>query len=135
MSLVGANTPKDDPVDGVYVVRLSGNVNATAVARLEGLGASTADIGNTFTIGAGSPLFGSYVSYTTHWMGDTAQDSELQWNGLTYRAGVGSGSAGYMHSGLPAMSEGSSGEKHTDTIVLRADAGAHIEFRFKVRKD
>lgn len=134
MGKVGSNAAKITPEDGVYVVRLSGDATGSAVARPEGLGASTADVGNTFTLGVGNPIFEEYISYSTAWMGDTEQDAVLEWNGLSYRAGQGSGSAGYMHSSLPQLSEGSSGEKHNDTIVLAALPGAHIEFRFKVRE-
>lgn len=134
MGKVGSNAAKITPEDGVYVVRLSGDATGSAVARPEGLGASTADVGNTFTLGVGNPIFEEYISYSAIWMGDTAQDAPLEWNGLTYHAGRGSGTAGYAHSQLPLLSEGSSGEKHNDAIVLQAGPGAHIEFRFKVRE-
>lgn len=115
----------------IFVVRLAGDATGTATARIEGVGFSGADVGNTYTIGAGS-AFTDYVSYSAIWLGDTVQDAPLDWNGLSYRAGLGSGSAGYQHASLPSLGE-VLGETHTDTIALTANAGAFIEFRFKVK--
>jgi hypothetical protein len=108
----------------VYVVRLNGNTTGVSIPKLEGQTVTVADVGNTFT------LSGEYVSYVTQWLGDSVQDAILNWNGLQYLAGLGSGSATYQHALLPALTD-SENNIHNETIVLTADPGAFIEFRFK----
>lgn len=117
----------------VYVVRLDGNVSGVSNAKIEGKSFVTGDIGNTFSIGTAS-LFPEYVSYSAIWFGDTEQDARLDWNDISYLAGVGSGTAGYLHSSLPELTDSNNGEIHQSPIILLAQSGAFVEFRFKVRK-
>lgn len=117
----------------IYVVRLDGNVANTSTAKLEGQSLAVGDIGNTFSIGVGSP-FPEYVSYSAIWFGDTEQDARLDWNDISYLAGIGSGTAGYLHSSLPELTDGNDDETHESSITLLAQPGAFVEFRFKVRK-
>lgn len=129
---VGNNAEK--LLDGslIYVVRLDGNLTTPAQAKAEGDGFTVADAGNTFILG-GSGGFPEYVSYTSHWLGDSVQDAKIDWNGLEYHAGFGGGSAGYAQARLPALSESSQKEIHTQEIAIQANAGAFVELRFKVR--
>lgn len=108
----------------VFVVRLHGDVAGTATEVREGDGFTGANLGNTYT------LTGEYLSYDTAWMGDTNHNETLDWNGITYRAGIGSGSARYAHSQLPALTD--PGKLiHDNDITLTVSAGAFVEFRFK----
>ena len=116
--------------EDVYVVRLSGDATGASTARLEGSGFVAGDVGNTFTLG-GTGVFPEYTSYAAAWMGDTVQDAELRWNGVSYLAGAGSGSAGYQHALLPFL-RGDEGVLHDAEIVLTAQPGAFVEFRFTV---
>lgn len=108
----------------VFVVRLDGNKTGVSVAKIEGDALVAADIGNTFT------LSGKYLSYTTQWLGDSEQNAILDWNDISYLAGRGSGSAGYLHASLPSLTD-SENLIHDDEIVLTAQADAFVEFRFK----
>lgn len=108
----------------VFVVRLDGSKTGASVAKIEGDTLTAADIGNTFT------LTGEYLSYATQWLGDSEQDAVLDWNDISYLAGIGSGSALYQHALLPALTD-SENLIHDDEIVLTAQAGAFVEFRFK----
>lgn len=117
----------------IHVVRLAGSATGAATARLEGAGFDTADVGNTFSVGTGS-AFPEYVSYAVQWMGDSEAGAALDWNGLSYLAGVGGGSAGYAMAGLPLLSEGGDGSRQDAPITWTAQAGAFVEIRFKVVK-
>lgn len=117
----------------VYVVRLSGDATGTSNAIIEADGFAAGDVGNTFTLG-GASAFPEYVSYSAQWLGDSMQDAILDWNNISYLAGIGSGSATYYHAMLPALTDSSEQEFHTQEITLTANAGAYVEFRFKVLK-
>lgn len=117
----------------VYVVRLHGDRTGVSTAKIEGQGHVLTDVGNTFTLGGSGP-FPEYVSYSADWLGDTNQNGVLEWNGLGYRAGFGSGTAGYAHSRLPTLTESHKDETHTNEIVLAVDQNTFVELRFKVRK-
>lgn len=131
MSNSKAYRPKREEKTRVYTVRLNGDRTGPSTARIEGAGHDDAnDIGNTFSIGQGSD-FGEYLAYSTIWMGNTTQNSILMWNQKAYLAGTGSGDAGYAHSQLPYLDDDYS-STHRDPIVLEAQTGAAIEFRFLV---
>lgn len=121
--------PEKEKCSKVMVIRLDGNQTFASTAREEGLAHTSADVGNTFTIGAGS-AFPEYYSYTTQWLGDSEQNAQLDWNGLGYRAGYGSGSAGYQHASLPELDY--HGLTQTTEIVLFANPGAYVEYRFRI---
>lgn len=110
----------------VMVVRLSGtSTNVNAVAKEEGSGFLASDVGSSYTFPP------EYSSYTAQWLGDTLHDATLEWNDVVYRAGVGSGSAGYAHASLPELSEAGVNESHKSPIIVKANPGAFVEIRIK----
>ena len=129
----GSNIPAADPETqyGIHVVRLDGSLTNAATARLEGAAFVAGDVGNTFSIGAGS-AFPEYVSYSVQWLGDTADNATLEWNDLVYIAGLGGGSAGYAKASLPSLSEAGDGSRQDAPIAWTAQPGAFVEIRFKV---
>lgn len=108
----------------IMVVRLDGSLTNDATAKPEGIGALITDVGNTFTL----PALG-YYGYDLAWLGDTNRGAILEWNGISYRAGLGGGTAGYSFSELPVREF--TGELGTHSIVLTAQVGAYLELRFK----